>query len=196
MAGRHALLILTTSALVSALVPACSKTARHRVLRFFFGGAPEPGKPAEAAPGTPGATGPREIAGAPAERLAGRRMLYVHPPYREKEGCRAYHDPSSAQLLMTVREGLCMSCHVDPADAAPYVHGPVAVNDCVACHHYHGSPYPKMLLEDARAICFRCHERSDLGDGPQHAMIDDQGCLECHDPHGGHDRFLLKRSER
>ena len=63
-----------------------------------------------------------------------KQMLYVHPPYREKEGCRACHDPSSAQLLMTVRDGLCMSCHVDPADAAPYMHRPAARCPQYAAH--------------------------------------------------------------
>jgi predicted CXXCH cytochrome family protein len=96
-------------------------------------------------------------------------------------------------LFRTAEEGMCHSCHPDIPGEAAYVHGPVAVNDCLTCHHYHQSILPKLLLKKVNEVCFECHDSDDLIEGAHHAKVDEQPCNECHDPHGGADPYFLKR---
>jgi predicted CXXCH cytochrome family protein len=121
-------------------------------------------------------------------------VFHNHPPYREGR-CRTCHNPDDGQLFRTLQEGLCQTCHPDIPGETGYVHGPVAVNDCLFCHHYHRSQNPKLLLGDAKATCFRCHKRDSLTAGQYHARIEEQGCLTCHDPHQGNNPFFLKQPE-
>ncbi len=100
------------------------------------------------------------------------------------------------KLVMSIQEGLCVSCHDELAGGALFLHGPVAANDCTVCHHHHGSMHPRMLLAELSKICDRCHDRPDLNETPHADLPPDQSCVECHNPHGGADRFFLKRSER
>lgn len=192
MAAWRVQTILTVSLVVSSLATGCSETTKYRVLCFFFDGVPKPGE--AAAEGRKETDLPevrRQAKQAPTEKI-----LVSHPPYKTNR-CRACHDPSlpGLQLIKTLEEGLCFTCHSDPAAEARYVHGPVAVNACLDCHHYHESSHQHLLLDDATALCFRCHDRQDLTEGPHHAKNDSQSCVECHSPHGGDDRFFLKRSE-
>jgi predicted CXXCH cytochrome family protein len=187
--SRHVYSIVLLSLGVPLMVAACSPATRYRVLSFFFDGVPEPGQPGAETPG-PEAPLPEPTGEAGAE-VAQRPRIIAHAPYRENR-CRACHDATTGLLVKEVRDGLCLECHPHPADGAPYIHGPLAVNDCVACHDYHASPYPMLLLEDIHTLCFRCHERADLSPDPHDAMTEEQTCLACHDPHGGADRFFLK----
>jgi len=190
LSTRHAVVSILLG--LTLIVPACSSTARYRLLTFFLDGVPEPGaSPQETAPQTEGDEKPADASAA--ERLASRREVYSHPPYRKHE-CGRCHNPATGTTFSTQEEGLCQSCH-GPGQM-PFLHGPVAVKDCLFCHHYHTSTYPKLLLVDVVSTCFRCHKRPDLTEGPHHAQIDSQTCVECHDPHGGDDKFFLRSGER
>lgn len=189
MTGRPAFMILIPALGVALLLPACSPSTRYRVLTFLFDGVPEPGKPAVGAGAPTVATGPQE-SGEAAPRAA-RLAVVAHAPFRENR-CTACHNMNTGQLTKEVRAGLCVDCHASPAKDARYLHGPVAVDDCVACHHFHASPYPKLLLQDAHTVCLRCHRQEDLSAEPHDATVEGQACVVCHDPHGGADRFFLK----
>jgi predicted CXXCH cytochrome family protein len=176
-------------------VSACSDQTRYRVLCFFFDGVPEPGaKPSRGYPPLYGAPG-QATATSPGDRQAPRPPSCTHTPYRENR-CAFCHDAGSGLLTRTVQKGLCRECHPAVPGDAPYVHGPVAVSDCLACHEPHTAFYPKLLLKEDPRLCLDCHRRQDLTQGPHHAAIGEGPCVECHDPHAGNDPFFLKRSGR
>ena len=182
---------------VGLLCLACSQTTRHDVLSFFFDGVPEPGRARD----TAGAlTGDRTSPAVEPGPVATSKQYYAHTPYRENR-CEGCHDPTSGQLIRSLSEGLCLTCHSKLTADARFVHGPVAVADCTACHHFHGAPFPNQLLVDPVATCLNCHDREDLSGGDHHAgarlesrSSDQRSCEECHNPHGGSDRFFLKRT--
>lgn len=175
--------------------PACSDQTRYRVLCFFFDGVPEPG--AEPKRGYP------PLYGAPGEATAtspeGARPVRVptttHTPYRENR-CAFCHDIGSGLLTRTVQKGLCRTCHPAVPGSAPYIHGPVAVSDCLVCHEPHAAFHPKLLVKADPALCLDCHRREDLTPVPHHATVGQGPCVECHDPHAGDNPYFVKRSER
>jgi len=171
-----------------ALSVACSGTARYRVLSFFLDGVPPPGTPSGTDTGGP--EGLRLEAPIEPPRTQPYQLYIPHTPYRENR-CEGCHNANSGQLIRPVQEGLCVSCH-SKVVAAPFLHGPVAVNDCTACHQHHTSPFPNLLLADPVATCLNCHDREDLSAGEYHATLDQRSCTDCHDPHGSDNRFFVK----
>ena len=127
--------------------------------------------------------------GEPPERVEPKAMSYSHPAYREHR-CSGCHD-TEGSLLQTPRQGLCRSCHPDKPPKKKFVHGPVAVNGCLACHRYHKSQYPRVLITDAQSLCFLCHVMEELITDKHHATMNEERCIACHDAHGGDDRFFL-----
>jgi predicted CXXCH cytochrome family protein len=193
---RQTMVISALLAAAAVVGWACAPQARYRVLRFFFDGVPEPGAPPRL-PGYPAEPGRGEERGGPAgaESKLIPRTVYAHAPYKE-DRCGACHSPQTGELSRSVQAGLCRSCHPGVPGPAPYVHGPVAVSDCLFCHHYHYSVYPKLLLSEATALCLRCHEGADLTAEAHPEPVLRRTCVECHNPHGGENRFFLKRTER
>ena len=198
MAAKHLFLLSVVAATITGLTVACDSAARHRVLSFFFDGVPKPG---EATPVSTNEqkTDQTEVATEPSpadstDPVIVAKTYFSHPPYKTFQ-CRRCHQPAGVELVATPQEGLCARCHADiPGDAA-FVHGPVAVRDCLFCHHHHESAIPGMLLLPPDATCLRCHDRTDLTAVPQHAETDDHKCIDCHDPHAGNLRYFLKRAE-
>lgn len=180
---------------VSTMVGACATEVKHRWLVFFFDGVPPldfgiapPEMPlAGDDAGPPGLEPPRSV--------KPKRQYYHHPAYWENR-CGGCHASDYEGLVMTPREGLCTSCHPDKPPKKKFVHGPVAVNGCLACHRYHKSLYPKVLIAEAQELCFYCHEMEAMRTDEHHATIETERCIECHDAHGGDDRFfLIKKPE-
>ena len=64
-----------------------------------------------------------------------------------------------------------------------FVHGPVAVQDCLLCHKQTGKHEFK-LAEQGAKLCYLCHEKM----GSKHG----KDCITCHDPHGSDREFQLK----
>ncbi|GMU21889.1 MAG: hypothetical protein AMXMBFR13_19770 [Phycisphaerae bacterium] len=190
---RRARLLSSAVLSVVTLVAACSDPqSRYRVLSFFFDGVPEPG----AAPPPRGyqprlSPAAQAMAGAAEERPAAIPLTYSHVPYRDNR-CDVCHNPGSGLLFRTAQEGLCRKCHPDVPGEVPFVHGPVAVDDCLACHSPHAAAWPGLLVQDPAKLCLRCHVRAELTTGPHHATIDTRACGDCHKPHGGADRFFLR----
>lgn len=168
-------------------VAACSPETRYRVLDFLYDGVP----PLDA-----GGTDLEEqmqetaVATEPEKLPRSVKTFYYHPAYQQNL-CGGCHDVNGGRLLKTVRLGLCQSCHPDKPAKRKFVHGPVAVNGCLACHRYHKSRYPKVLIADAQTLCFFCHEMGELRTDEHHATIEKERCIDCHDAHGGDDRFFL-----
>jgi len=188
---RRAPAIFAALLATAVAAPACSEPTRYGVLSFFFDGVPKPGESRPKGYAYPGTAATRDASGRPPERAA-LRLVSFHPPYRENR-CSACHDSGSGLLFRTPQQGLCRRCHPNVPGQVKFLHGPVAVNDCLACHNPHASAYPRLLLADNKALCFRCHKRADLTPGPYHATTATQACIECHNAHGGDTRFFLKK---
>ena len=169
---------------------ACSHETVHRVLVFFLDGVPPPdaGMP-DADVELPQAAGTGETVEPPGPSTVAPK-IYYHPVYKDNR-CGGCHVAEGGGLLKTAREGLCLSCHTENPPKKKFVHGPVAMSDCLACHTYHKSRYAKLLSADAQTVCFYCHAMGELTTDKHHATIEKERCVDCHDAHGGDDPFFL-----
>jgi predicted CXXCH cytochrome family protein len=85
---------------------------------------------------------------------------------------------------------LCYGCH-DPIDQKRYIHGPLAVGDCLACHDPHGGYGIAHLRQESTLLCGNCHgARENLSASV--CSSSGKGCMDCHDPHQSDTRYLLK----
>lgn len=129
-------------------------------------------------------------------------------------------------LHAPVKEGKCLSCHVQKEEMHPYpglkafelkakgvdlcylchdklamgpvVHGPVRDGDCTACHRYHGASGPKLLDmgEDQTAFCTGCHDEGEFRRHYQHGPAAVGDCTSCHTHHSSTEKKLLKEQSR
>ncbi len=116
----------------------------------------------------------------------------IHPPFDEKD-CQGCHDFKKANKLITERkEDLCYVCHKNFIKGR-YVHGPIAVSDCLACHVPHDSPYASLLQKDRNTICSKCHTERRLAKDMHDRVVRRQMlCVDCHDAHSGDVLYFLK----
>ena len=168
----------------------CSPNRRHAVLTFFFDGVPPLGDPAAGSPTKPRYS--REEAIARAVRI---EMQY-HKPYQENQCTKCHADRNALSVDDRGRRTLCWSCHEHDEfkvrlQARPFLHGPVAVENCSACHDPHESVHSKLLLQPDPKLCYSCHDRETTLAGTHHANLEKELCLTCHDPHGGSNRFFI-----
>ena len=88
---------------------------------------------------------------------------------------------------------LCYGCH-DRNDRKRYVHGPLAVGDCLACHDPHGGYGSAHLRREQALLCGNCHTVRESS-----VMVACQstgkGCVDCHDPHQSDTRYLLREPQ-
>jgi predicted CXXCH cytochrome family protein len=114
-----------------------------------------------------------------------------HLPYGEKS-CNKCHDKSKKDGLIAPRNQLCFVCHSGFIRGL-FVHGPVAVGDCLACHLPHSSGFPLLLKTERSAICSICHHEKRIASGLHEKVAAQQiACVDCHDPHFGKAAFFLK----
>lgn len=85
---------------------------------------------------------------------------------------------------------LCYGCH-DRIDEKRYVHGPLAVGDCLACHDPHGGYGTAHLRQEEAVLCGNCHAASEHV-ATVACNTAGKGCVDCHDPHQSNMRYLLK----
>ncbi len=184
------LMLSVTAVAVVVTTAACSRVLTHRVLSFLYDGVPplESGIPQPEVEVSEASA--EVVEGEPSGRREVLKKFYSHPAYRNNL-CGGCHDAKGGRLLKTARQGLCQTCHPDKPAKKKFVHGPVAVNGCLACHRYHKSMYPKVLITDAQSLCYSCHVTEELVTDKHHATIEEKRCIDCHDAHGGDDRFFL-----
>ena len=166
------------------LVIGCSDIQRHRVLTFFFDGVPPIGLE-YLDPNSP------EYRRA-LESGVFAKQRSRHEPY---EDCSLCHDDGSQRVFgaggmnMEIPE-LCFECHQD--DRKLYVHGPVAVGECLFCHDPHGSSNEKLLKKPIPVLCFQCHDSKYILEIEGHSSRMDAFCNECHEGHSSSIKRLLK----
>ncbi len=114
------------------------------------------------------------------------------------EDCSACHvqEKGNAHRFKPAAEGekLCTGCHEVRTPADKYVHGPVAVGDCVSCHNPHGAAKPGLLKTGTSELCESCHVEMTARLAEKrftHAPVKTD-CAGCHNPHASPYRFQLK----
>lgn len=111
-----------------------------------------------------------------------------HAPYASRD-CGGCHNLQEGLRLWAQGAELCWRCHQKADFEGEYLHGPVAVGDCVFCHDPHKSEYEDLLTAKGGGLCLECHRRQDLGE--LHSGVGEE-CLSCHDPHRGSVPALLR----
>ncbi len=124
----------------------------------------------------------------------------VHQPFRGQ--CQLCHDPHGGDNRYFVMGGLgaegCARCHSDIRQGLDFVHGPVALGECLACHTPHQSAHKGLLSESRGELCRSCHvdvAASLEGAVSIHEPVRDD-CGGCHSPHGGANEFFLAAQGR
>lgn len=85
---------------------------------------------------------------------------------------------------------LCYGCH-KRFDNKRYIHGPLAVGDCLACHDPHSGYGAAHLRKEQALLCRNCHVVGENRLSTACATAG-KGCVDCHDPHQSDERYLLK----
>ena len=120
-----------------------------------------------------------------------KRIFSKHPPFAEKK-CQGCHDFKKTNRLIVPKNELCYVCHKDFIKGK-YIHGPIAVGDCLACHLPHESKYTALLQESRNDICSKCHQESRLAAQMHDKVIThNMNCIDCHDPHSSTAPYFLK----
>jgi len=101
----------------------------------------------------------------------------------------AIPDPKPTGQLEDDVSCVTSKCHATFATATR-IHGPVAMNNCLACHEGDQGAhiYPLKRLGDE--TCTFCHTVTGTA-AHEHQAIANNGCVTCHDPHASNSKFLL-----
>ena len=173
----------------------CEPVQRHKILTFFFDGVPPPDGEATAEDSRIKADSRSRR-----RRQVGERpetVWFVHEPWKNRN-CNLCHEQldekqwALPKLTAPVPE-LCYRCHTDYPATQPYVHGPVAVGECLHCHEAHKSKIAGLLKEKEPELCYQCHETIEAAQISGHPDEPIPQCTNCHDPHAGLTRMLLKK---
>ena len=189
----HRLLTVGFLMALGVTLSGCEPITRHKVISTIFDGVPTLPPPA------PICTGDADKMVAPYRDEISKKSAPAalglngskHPPYVEKR-CDDCHDKTKENGLVGPRNEFCFICHTGFVKGT-YVHGPVAVGDCLACHEPHNSNFPSLLKVNKATVCASCHMEKRLAQG-MHEKVRDKGvgCMNCHDPHSTNAPFFLK----
>lgn len=179
------------------LVASCDETRHYEVMTFFFDGV----EPPESLRVAADLVDPNLLDSA--QQPQGP-IWYVHKPVHEPpKKCNNCHSrrgqrrPTAKAFLITPVPQLCYDCHDERLVMGPYVHGPVAVGECVFCHNPHKSQI-KYLLEKGGVpqLCYSCHDKDGIELIPDHSVTELSSCMDCHYAHASLERPLLKEDAR
>ena len=188
------ILIACVLVMNACVMSGCDPVSRHKVMSTIFDGYPSlpPAEQYCADYAEKRAAEVRdELSGKKQDKVAAGTASSQHLPYLEKS-CNDCHDKTKQNGLVASRTELCFVCHSDFIKGS-YVHGPVAIGDCLACHLPHSSGFPSLLKAEKGTICLKCHRESRLASGMHDKVAAQQMvCVDCHDPHFGNAPFFLK----
>ena len=124
---------------------------------------------------------------------------YVHEPRKNCTTCHGRRNQrrlTAKAFLLTPVPQLCYNCHDERTIKGPYVHGPVAVGECLFCHNPHKSQMKYLLKGSIPELCFLCHDEVEIDSIPDHSVSELSSCMDCHYAHSGLERALLKPDAR
>lgn len=171
-----AVVVLTSVALVTAVVRAAAGQTR-------------PSGPADAVP----------HAEAPATAAPGSCMQchssvsshqLQHPKLADCASCHV-QAPNQAHRFT---DKSCTACHQMATPQDKFVHGPVAVGECLACHNPHGAEEPQLVRVFGPALCETCHVDTKAKLAEKRFTHDPvrEDCATCHDPHASPAKYQLR----
>jgi predicted CXXCH cytochrome family protein len=188
---RYTLVGLILLALAGVFLVSCDEHARHEALTFFFDGVP-PMRVVQPAEG---------VADADVQKTTQTNQTptwYVHEPRKDCTLCHGKRErtwwPAPKAHLIELPPKLCYGCHDNYAASAPFVHGPVAVGQCLLCHEHHKSRFEHLLKEPPPTLCYQCHDAETVQSIPEHITKQQYACTDCHYAHASSTRPLLKPS--
>ena len=168
----------------------CDKVQHHEALTFFFDGVP-PLRPEmiQEGPVDSNSIGPVQGQQKPA--------WYGHEPTKDCSIChgkRKQRSFSTQKYLTTPVPKLCYDCHADYTVSASYIHGPVAVGQCLLCHNPHKTKNEHLLIAAEPGLCYQCHDIDTIELIAAHLLKQLSACSDCHYAHASSTRALLKES--
>ena len=119
----------------------------------------------------------------------------AHGPKRKCELCHGRQDEeqiASAEVKLAAKlPQLCLKCHpnADYSTSTEFVHGPLAVAECIFCHDPHLSKNEHLLRKPVPEMCYQCHEKDVIDAIPDHLAA--TACLSCHAGHSSPKKALL-----
>ncbi len=129
---------------------------------------------------------------------------YVHGPVAASV-CTACHRPrktynpdkhsNSSFSIAGKGKDLCFICHeaMQKRMTGKFIHGPVAMGDCIACHDPHQSDAKfQMRKSTTSALCFSCHENNKTTREFLHGPVAAGDCNVCHNPHASDYKYQLE----
>ena len=168
----------------------CDEAERYKTLTFFFDGVPPPGSTGpQGEPLDSNLLEPDQTGQIPA--------WYVHEPRKDCTTChgkRKQRGFSSETYLIAQEPELCYNCHDDYTVSAPFVHGPVAVGQCLFCHNPHKSKIEHLLKEPEPGLCYQCHDVNTIELIAAHLPNQLSSCTNCHNPHSSSLKALMKET--
>jgi len=179
--------------LLSAFVAGCDEVERHKVVTFFFDGVPS----------VAGEKVTETDASDPNSRKSAQMRpklgsWYVHELREPQKKCTVCHGKRrqrgfsrQAHLIAPVPK-LCYDCHTDYTVSSSFVHGPVAVGQCLFCHNHHKSKIEHLLKEPEPKLCHQCHDINAIKSIPDHLTQLSSACTDCHEAHASSIKYLLK----
>ncbi len=168
----------------------CDEAERYETLTFFFDGVPPPGP--TGLQGEPLDSNSLEL-----DQTGQTPAWYVHEPRKECTTChgkRKQRGFSSETYLIAQEPELCYNCHDDYIVSASFVHGPVAVGQCLFCHNPHKSKIEHLLKEPEPGLCYLCHDINTIELIAAHLPGQLSSCTNCHNPHASLLKALLKET--
>lgn len=171
------------------LVVSCDEVEHYNTLTFFFDGVPPLGQEGLQ----------EELINSNFQESTQRRpkqLWYVHEPQKDCTLCHGKGKQQrgfSLQVRLTAPvPKLCYGCHADYTVSAPFVHGPVAVGQCLFCHNPHKSKIEHLLKEPEPKLCYLCHDINTVELIPAHFTNQQFACTDCHNAHVSPVKALLK----
>ena len=171
------------------LVVSCDEVERYKTLTFFFDGVPPLGQEGLQ----------EELINSyfqESTQTRPKQLWYVHEPQKDCTLCHGRRKQLrgfSLQVRLTAPvPKLCYGCHADYTVSAPFVHGPVAVGQCLFCHNQHKSKIEHLLKEPEPKLCYLCHDINTVELMPAHFTNQQFACTGCHNAHASPVKALLK----
>jgi len=169
---------LTLLVFFGVFIISCDEVERYKALTFFFDGVPPLGQEGFQ------------------EELVNsnfQESTQTLPNCATCHGKRRQQKGFSLQVRLTAPvPKLCYNCHADYTESASFVHGPVAVGQCLFCHHPHKSKIKHFLKEPEPKLCYKCHNINTIELIPAHFTNQQFACTGCHHAHASSAKYLLK----
>lgn len=184
---RPALFVLM---LLALFFISCNEIERHNALTFFFDGVPPLGQEGLQ-------EGTLETSSPELAQTGQAPVWYVHEARKDCSNChgkRIQRSFAPQPRLIAPIPQLCYNCHADFTASAPFVHGPVAVGQCLFCHNPHKSQIKYLLRKPEPELCYQCHDENTIELIAAHLPKQLSDCTACHDPHASINEALLKGS--